>query len=314
MKIGNHKNRVKATLIPIILLTSCTFGSVGNKIEEDAIIFENLIRLVREIPGTFQPVVHSYDDQINNDLSTFEIVSGATGTNATYHVQIQKEGSFLEIDRFEFRFNPPDKPFGSLSNRDMENQSNMDTYLELEARTHTPFTIPLDLPPNDPYGKTYVSKGSRIQDFMIGNSDGIGNGRVSRNTLQSIADSPQGILSSSNLFIKRWDLRAIVTRQGDNQTRTITISFRDYHQTLLPRCKTELSKGQTTEWIVGFRYSSIYRDFFRSGARVSILNNLFATGSNGDQILISDLHSGYEDFLFNLKSDDLVIVQESCLL
>lgn len=288
----------------LTLLTSCTFGSVGNSLEEEAIILENLFRVVREIPGTFQPIVHTYDDQINENISRFNIASGNPPTN--YQVEILQENSFLEINRFEFRFNPPDRPFGTLITR-----SGSDT--NAGNRTHTPFTIPLDLPPDDPYGKTYISRGNRIENFMIANSDGIDLGRVSRNFTQPIPDAPQGILASTNLFVKRWDLRALVTR-SDNQTRIVALSFRDYHQTILPRCKTELRKQVTTEWILGLRYSSLYRDFFRSGTRVELLNNLFSTGSNGDILFISDLDPRFDDFFTNLKSDDLVIVQESCLL
>ncbi|MCC5813554.1 MAG: hypothetical protein JJT78_02255 [Leptospira sp.] len=301
----------------LTLLVSCTFGSVGNSLEEEAIILENFIRLVREVPGTFQPIIHSYDDQndqVDDDLSTFNLSSGSGGAQRTYSIEILQTNSFLDIERMDFRFNPPDKPFGSLNARTQDQSA------QVGSRTHTPFTIPLDLPPNDPYAQVYSAPGFRINPFMIGNSPGSGLGTVARNPLPALRDAPQGILAQSRVIIRRWDLNVRITDITDpppvppDNTRNLRISFRDYEETLLPRCKTEVLRGQSTEWVLGLNYSRLFRDIPAQG--VQVLNTIFndTSGNPTQTIQITDISPYYSWFFTNLEADDAVLIQESCLL
>lgn len=316
-----------------IHLTSCTFGSVGDKLEEDVVILENFLRLVREIPGTFQPILHSYDDQADDDLSRFNLNSGTGAEERRYSVEILPTLSYLEIERMDFRFNPPGRPFGSLSvqsteknlqqvkssSQDSTKLPNQQPHLPNSVRTHTPFTIPLDLPPNDPYAQIYSSPGFRIDSFMTGNSEGSGLGTVARNPLTALRNAPQGILAQSRVLIRRWDLHIRITQTDPTisppaNTRVLRISFRGFEETLLPRCKTETSRSNKTEWVLGMNYSRLFRDNPAQG--VTLLNRIFdeTNGTPTETIVITDISPFYTYFQTNLESDDAVLIQESCLL
>jgi len=308
-----YKFRKKLFLLVVLFFASCTFGSVGNKLKEDAIIINNLLKLLREIPVIFQPIVHSYDDQKDSNLANFEVSSGTGVNNKLYQVNILEENSFLEIEKLEFRFNPPEKVFGFFSVNSK--------FQEPVHKTHTPYTIPLDLPQNDLYGKTYISQGQKITSFMKKNSQGVGLGEVSKTLLSPITNAPAGILASVSLYLKRWDLNVKVQQISPpvlppQDIRNLHISFQDYRLTFFPRCKIQLKPAELTEWILGINYSRLFRDAIVSNIKKETLNEIFqSTSSNPTEIiLIFDVHSLYYLFFENLKAQDVVILQESCLL
>jgi len=329
--MGWKRFKILILIVCVNLFDCCTFGSVGNKLEEDAIILENFIRFVREIPGIFQPVIHSYDDQTDEDIRQFQVVSGMGAGAREYLVQILENQSFLDIERLEFRFNPPEKPLGNLLIRFSE-KTDLPSKLDWkhrkkdsldsgkpEVRTHTPFTIPLDLPPNDPYAKVYSLPGFRINLFMIGNSSGSGLGIVARNSLPALRNAPQGILAQTRMIIRRWDLNVQITQiqpplVPPAGVRNLRISFREYEETLFPRCKTKVLRNATTEWILGVNYSRLFRDIPSQG--VSLLNQIFdsTSGNPTAEIQITDISPFYSFFFTHLKADDAVFIQESCLL
>lgn len=297
---------MRVVFLTLFIFTHCTFGSVGNKQEEDAILLESIIRIIRDMPASFQVAIHSYDNQVDDDLSLFPINSGGSD----YSVKVQASNSYLDIDRLESRFNPPEKPFGSFSIKEIKKENTFDELGEYAQstqairKTHTPYTVPLDLPMDDPYGQLYTVGNKRIDSFMTGNDPGFGTGTISRHLYPVLNPVPQGVLASTNFYIKRWDIQAIITRVSDSQTRILRLSIRDFHITILPRCKIEVPQGEIREWRLGLNYSRL---FFG-------IEDIFLTGSNGDVITVTDLDTKYTRFLKNLQSEDQVILQESCFL
>lgn len=289
-------------LLSPITLQNCTFGSVGNKLEEDQIILDSLLRILRERTGTLLPVVHSYDDQIDDNLNIFSLSSGEGSSLRTYQVQILQQGSFLRIQNFQFRINPSDRPIIGF------------------FKTHTPFTIPLELPPTDPYGKVYSVDGGEVQNFMVGNSEGIGLGSVARAVFSELK-VPRGLIASTQISIPRWDLHMqIIQTQPPasfpHNTRNIIISIRDLTIRFLPRCRIEIHPHQTTEWILGIQYNRLLRDTFENNVRQEFINSLFQSSISNpmETIFITDLSSFYGLLEKNLLADDVVFLQESCLL
>ncbi|MCX7997570.1 MAG: hypothetical protein N3A69_01285, partial [Leptospiraceae bacterium] len=103
-------------------LNNCYFGSVGNKLKENAIIVNNLLKIIHETLSTLRVIFHFYDDQADLNLANFIIQSGNPSVNYTIEVD---SNSFMEVETVEFRFNPPEKIFGIFSN---------------QTKTHTPYT------------------------------------------------------------------------------------------------------------------------------------------------------------------------------
>lgn len=273
---------------------SCYFGSVGNKLKENAVAIENLLKLVRETPTTLRVTAHFYDDQGDEALSKFTISSGNPVANYTIEVH---PTSFAEMEKLEFRFNPPEKIFGVYST---------------QTKTHTPYIVPLNLPSTDLYGKTYTLLGKKISNFTVNNSSGIGLGSVFQEELGNLEGVPQGVISETKVFIQRLDIKVNVMHQDGIQKRIILISFRDYVWQAFPRCKIELKLSQTTNWLFALKYSSIFKDYFISGSLVSPIQQVFLTSSNNETINITDLDPRYELFIKNLQSPDNVFLQESC--
>ncbi|WCL49207.1 hypothetical protein [Leptospira sp. GIMC2001] len=297
-KFLRHPSCVVPVLFCFMIVTNCTFGSVGNSQEEEAIILESLIRTSRAVPSGFNPFLHAYDNQIDDNLQNFTILSNVGGN---YNIQMKTNLNFLILNRIDFRFNPGDKIGGVFNVRS-------DT-----SKTHTPYTVPLDLPSDDPYGKIYSSSTKRIDGYSSKNSDGIGFGSVFRANLNPLINPPQGILSSTIAYFDRLDLYATIIRSNDSSQREVVISLRNIAVSFPPRCRIELTSSQTQEWILGLRYSNLFRDIIEPGQNVSVVNSLFQGSNSGDTIIISDLDSRYSYIQTNFTKEDNVLLQESCL-
>ena len=278
----------------VVNFSSCYFGSVGNKLKENGIVLENLLKLIRETPTTLKIISHFYDDQGDENLSQFIIKSGNPGVN--YTIEVGSE-SFIQFQKLEFRFNPPEKILGIFST---------------QTKTHTPYTVPLNLPSTDLYGKTYILEGKYISNFIVNNSSGIGQGSVFQEVLGNLEKVPQGVISETKVFIKRWDIKVSLTHEDGIQKRNLVFSLRDFVWQTFPRCRIELKSSQTTEWLFGLKYSSIFKDYFSSGNLISPIQQVFSTSSNHETIDLTDLDTRYELFLKNLQAPDNVFLQESC--
>lgn len=301
-----------------ILLTAlgCSFGSVGNKQEEDALILENIIRLARERTSRLQIRLFAYDNQLDSDLGNFTLQSGDPPGDE-FEIEVL-EGSGLELGPLLFRINPPDPAWGSpesflksQSRLETESLSGLDT-----QKSHTPYTVPLELPQENPYGKVYQSSELNWNAFYIKNGESA-RGSVARINLPILRGIPYGILASAEITIKRWDLLATVSRTSDSESRTIRISIRDEKFTILPRCRIPLPADRIGTWDIGFRYSSLLSDQFISGTRIPVLQDIFAQTAANEIIIATDpsldLYPQFtRSILRNLQSEDRVLIQESC--
>lgn len=319
-----------------LLLFSCTFGSVGNSQEEEALILQNLLRVGREIPSSLDVNLLSYDTQSDDNLNQFNILSNLPSANSSYSFNMVPGESFLDINRVEFRFNPPDRIGGIFSTKDqtsliddeeynLSNNENTENKLEEEmgnqsnslVKTHTPFTVPLDLPQDNPYGRTYTTSSIRITAYSNINSNGIGLGSVNRQRIGIISNVPQGLVASTIVFFNRLDLKANISRTvAPAGNRTVTLSLRDVHVSLPTRCRIALLPNVSREYLLGFRYSSLFRDVIANPSNLSVLNDIFQIGINGDSVIITDLSNTniYTNIIKNFELPDNVFIQDTCSL
>lgn len=96
---------------PLSLLFSagCTFGSIGDANAEKLTILQNLLSQTNGIRTNLQSQVVLYDDQADDSLGGFNLISN----NITYAVTIQS--SVLKIDSGSYRINPSNRLFGSVN-------------------------------------------------------------------------------------------------------------------------------------------------------------------------------------------------------
>lgn len=313
---------------------SCSFGSVGNSQEEELAILQNLLRVGREIPSSLDVNILSYDTQSDDNLNQFTILSNLPSANTSYTLDMVPSESFLDVNRVEFRFNPPDRIAGVFSTKDhiaesengelsLSNSENLGNKQEMSnqsnslVKTHTPFTVPLDLPQDNPYGRTYTTPSIRINAYSNINSNGIGLGSVNRQRLGIISNVPQGLVASTIVFFNRLDLKVNISRTiPSSQNRNVTLSLRDVHISLPTRCRIALLPNVNREYLLGFRYSSLFRDVIASPSNLSILNDIFQIGSNGDSVIITDLSNTniYTNIIKNFELPDNVFIQDTCSL
>jgi hypothetical protein len=70
------------------------------------------------------------------------------------------------------------------------------------------------------------------------------------------------------------------------------------------------------EYLLGFRYSSLFRDVIANPSNLSVLNDIFQIGINGDSVIITDLSNTniYTNIIKNFELPDNVFIQDTCSL
>jgi hypothetical protein len=281
-------------------LTNC-FGSIGNSEKEKIKSFTYLLQLLDSERISIEPQLFFYDDQGDSNLSTFEINSGTSNTQYTVKII----SSRFEGEEMGFRINPFSKPFGYPIVRDGNFKKERSDSL---SKTHTPYTIPLELPSDNPYSKNYNFAFNKIiDDFYIANSIDF-TGDLYRFSLGKRTDIPTGIVSLTTFKWKRWDISFEVS---NGTTKSYSIRLEGDTESISPRCKIEWKGGKENLYQLGVRFSSLFKDRFDNGVRLSILESIFALSTNS---FIGELSNQllYSQIRKNLQSTDSVWIQHIC--
>ncbi len=280
-----------------MLVVNCTFGSVGDSNLEKVTILQNLLTIRNNSTVQLRSDLHFFDNQLDDSLATYSIITGGS----TYEINTSSE-SYVQWETGTYRFNPPDRIFGVLSQR------------EVEVKTHTPFTLPLDLPTTDPFGRSYsFLNGVREVNFTQ-NTSSIDTGSTFRSTAtKTIFDAPTGVISLATLTWENIYLRATITKIGTpNTVKTIKLLLGQGSATLRPKCKLSVNGSRQRAIEIGFQHSNLLRDLVERGVSVSFLQTAFNL-SDSEIIITSisntDLYSIVER---NLKVEDLVINFPGC--
>ncbi len=277
--------------LSIGMLVSCTFGSIGDTNKENLIILQNLIYFNRETRSPLNSQFQFFGDEIDNLPERFSLRSN----NRTFQIEVLGD-SFVTWEFGSFRINPPSSPF---SNR------------EMVAKTHTPFTVPLDLPITDPYARSYsfLAQGTESLRKTAVATTVTGFTHVSTQTRTNF-EAPLGNVS---LITVSWEELVFRFSSIGSSTKDVRLILRPGTQVIRPKCRIEASLSKTVPIVIAFQYGNLFRDRTDSGSANAILTSIDSLANN--DIVISSVSQTelYEAIRKNLVQEDLSFFLPRCI-
>ncbi|MBL0955063.1 MAG: hypothetical protein IBJ01_09880 [Leptospira sp.] len=286
------KNQL-ALVLCLGLITQCTFGSVGNREEEKLVIFQNLIFFNNNQTIPIGTNLRSYDDQADDNLNLFSLTSNAV----VYNLSVQS-GTYINWETGTYRINPPNQVLG-VSTTSSERSTAV-------AKTHTPYTVPLDLPADDLYGKTYpfLNAGTISNITQFNSTMETGASFLFSNT--KVTNMPLGVVAIANVS---WEEIYIKMTVNGND---ITILLPQGNKIITPKCKIPIKNGRSGNVEILFSLSSLFQDRTVSGSPIRFLQQLSVLFPG--TIIISKVSnvSLYNILQQNLQAEDIVFSFPGC--
>ncbi|TGK31533.1 hypothetical protein EHQ12_02195 [Leptospira gomenensis] len=279
----------------LVATGACTFGSVGNSEKEEAKTLQRLLTLYGQRPSSFSPNINYTDDQQDANISSFDVVSGTS----TYRILLQT-GSEIIWNGVSIRINPNPVPVVPGQSRTISNG-------EHSTQSHTPYTVPLDLPVTSPYAQEYGTPS--FTDSGMETSNGtILTGDVHVSQAPSISGAPAGYLASVKYKIRSMDLRFRIERTVPaGVTRNVRIRTTDFVTELFPRCRIDVAPELQAAFPVNWLWNGIFPD--QNG--VSLLDTISALA---DPVEINPYQNTnlYVSILANISRQDRVVFPTGC--
>ncbi|WP_167882840.1 laminin/fibronectin-binding adhesin Lsa30 [Leptospira yasudae] len=293
--------RNTAILFRILFLSAfflfgCTFGSVGDSRKEEAKTLQRLLTLYGERPATFKTNLYYTDDQQDSNIGNFDAVSGAT----TYSLQLQT-GSKVVWDGISIRVNPNPVPTVPGQTRTLDETSPE----EHSTHSHTPYTVPLDLPVTSPYGQEYGT--TSFNDTNLETiTETILTGDVHTSAAPLISGIPSGYLASVKYKVQSMTLTFQMTAPV---ARTIRLQTSSFTVELFPRCRFDIVPEKQGSFPVTWKGNGLFQD--QSGT--SILGSIAALTSPVDINPYQNANL-YNLILANFQQQDRILYQTGCSL
>ncbi|PJZ55823.1 laminin/fibronectin-binding adhesin Lsa30 [Leptospira barantonii] len=288
--------RIFVYAISLIFFGTCTFGSVGDSSKEEAKMLQRLLTLYSERPSSFRTYLYYTDDQQDSNIGNFDVISGAT----TYSLQLQS-GSQIVWDGISIRVNPNPVPTvpGQTRTLDVTDPN------EHSTQSHTPYTVPLDLPETSPYGQEYGT--AKFSDTSLNTiTETILTGDVHTSSAPLITGIPSGYLASVKYKINSVNLTFQITAPV---AKTVRLQMSSFVLELFPRCRFDIVPEKLGSFPVTWKSNGIFQD--QSGT--SILNTIAGLTSPVDINPYQNVNL-YNLILANLQQQDRVLYQTGCSL
>ncbi|MCW7502696.1 hypothetical protein [Leptospira paudalimensis] len=287
------KNQL-ALILCLGLVSHCTFGSVGDREEEKLVILQNLIFFNNNQTIPIGTNLRSYDDQADDNINQFSLTSPSP---TSFNISIQSS-TYINWEAGTYRINPPNQVLG-VSTTSSERSTAV-------AKTHTPYTIPLDLPADDLYGKTYpfLNAGTISNITQFNSTMETGASFLFSNT--KVTNMPLGVVAIANVS---WEEIYIKMTVNGND---ITILLPQGNKIITPKCKIPIKNGRSGNVEILFSLSSLFQDRTVSGSPIRFLQQLSALFPG--TIIISKVSnvSLYNILQQNLQAEDIVFSFPGC--
>ncbi|WP_244245503.1 hypothetical protein [Leptospira kemamanensis] len=283
------------------LVSHCTFGSVGNSEEEKLVILQNLIFFNNNQTIPVGTNLRSYDDQADDNLNQFSLSSNGN----TYNITIQS-GTYIHWETGTYRINPPNQTLG-VSTSSSEKSSNA------VSKTHTPYTVPLDLPADDLYGKTYPFLTTAVVSNITQFNGTMETGASFLYPNTRTANLPLGVVAIANVSWEEIYIQLTIQRTlptaGAIQNYTILLS--QGNKSIIPKCKIPIKVGRNSNIEILFSLSSLMQDRTSSGVTTRFLNDTYAEadGSVISKVSNVDLYNILQQ---NLQAEDITFSFPGC--
>ncbi|WP_265397085.1 hypothetical protein [Leptospira levettii] len=283
-----------ALILCLGLVSQCTFGSVGDREEEKLVILQNLIFFNNNQTIPIGTNLRSYDDQADDNINQFSLTSPSP---TSFNISIQSS-TYINWETGSYRINPPSQILG-VSTTSSERSTAV-------AKTHTPYTVPLDLPADDLYGKTYpfLNAGTISNITQFNSTMETGASFLFSNT--KVTNMPLGVFALANVSWEEIYIR--MTVNGND----ITILLPQGNKIITPKCKIPIKNGRSGNVEILFSLSSLFQDRTVSGSPVRFLQQLSALFPG--PIVISKVSnvSLYNILQQNLQAEDIVFSFPGC--
>ncbi|TGL84856.1 hypothetical protein EHQ68_18595 [Leptospira congkakensis] len=276
-----------------LFITHCTFGSVGDSNKEKLTILQNLIFFNNNQTLAVGTNLRSYDDQADDNINQFSLTSNAV----VYNMTIQST-TYINWETGSYRINPPNQVLG-VSTTSSERSSTA------TAKTHTPYTVPLDLPADDLYGKTYpFLSASTVSNITQYNSTmETGASFLYPNT--RISNMPLGVVAVANVSWEEIYIRM------DVGGKDVTILLPQGNKSITPKCKIPIKLGRSGNIEILISLSSLFQDRTVSGSPLRFLQQLSLVAGPVVISKVSNVNL-YNILLQNLQAEDIVFSFPGC--
>ncbi|TGM46190.1 hypothetical protein [Leptospira vanthielii] len=277
----------------LVFFTHCTFGSVGDSNKDKLAILQNLIFFNNNQTVAVGTNLRSYDDQADDNLNQFSLTSNAV----VYNITIQSNTD-INWETGTYRINPPNQVLG-VSTSSSEKSSTA------TAKTHTPYTVPLDLPADDLYGKSYpfLSAGTVTNITQYNSTVDTGASFLFPNT--RLSNMPLGVVAVANVSWEEIYIRM------DVGGKDVTILLPQGSKSITPKCKIPIKVGRSGNIEILMSLSSMFQDRTVSGTPVRFLEQLSMVAG---PVVISKVSNVplYNILLQNLQAEDIVFSFPGC--
>ncbi|PJZ38925.1 hypothetical protein CH354_07025 [Leptospira levettii] len=286
-----------ALILCLGLVSQCTFGSVGDREEEKLVILQNLIFFNNNQTIPIGTNLRSYDDQADDNINQFSLTSPSP---TSFNISIQSS-TYINWETGSYRINPPSQILG-VSTTSSERSNAV-------AKTHTPYTVPLDLPADDLYGKTYpfLNAGTISNITQFNSTMETGASFLFSNT--KVTNMPLGVVALANVSWEEIYIRMDIT---GGTTKSVTILLPQGSKTITPKCKIPIKNGRSGNIEILFSLSSLFQDRTVSGTPIRFLETL--SGKAENPVVISKVSNVdlYNILQQNLQAEDIVFSFPGC--
>ncbi|EMO13262.1 hypothetical protein LEP1GSC165_0179 [Leptospira santarosai str. CBC523] len=280
-------------LLFCIFSGNCTFGSVGDSRKENAKMLQRLLVLFNERPASFGTLLYYTDDQQDSNIGNFDVASGAI----VYNLQLQP-GSKILWDGISIRVNP--NPVPTIPGRTRTFDSG-----DHSVKSHTPYTVPLDLPITSPYGQEYGTPSFNDSNLET-ITETILTGDVHSSSVPPISGIPSGYLASVKYKINSLNLTFQIVAPV---VKTVRLQIPSFTLELFPRCRFDITPEKPGNFPVIWKSNGIFQD----QGSVSILNSISALPNPVDINPYQNANL-FDLILENFRQQDRIVYQIGCNL
>lgn len=287
---------ISLLIVCLGVVSHCTFGSVGDSEEEKLVILQNLIFFNNNQMIAVGTNLRSYDDQADDNLNQFSLTSAGN----PYNITVQTN-TYIHWETGTYRINPPNQVLGVST-------SSSEKSTTAVAKTHTPFTVPLDLPADDLYGKSYPFLATSIVSNVTQYNSTMETGASFLYPNTRLTSMPLGVVAIANVSWEEIYIRMNVT---GFTTKTVTILLPQGSKSITPKCKIPIKNGRSGNIEILFSLASLFQDRTVSGTPIRFLTTL---SGKTDPVVISKVSNVdlYNILQQNLQAEDIVFSFPGC--